>query len=963
MMRVPDEFINILKMNDKLYTSVMKTVYDFSDIIQNSQFEFFPEYTDHKIDHLNRVLETAHYLTKDSGLDLLTPEDICTLILSTLLHDIGMHVTHEGFLSLIEDEYEGNNIQGFDNYSWNELWQQYIKELKRLNGTSLINIFGQEFEVKEPPRNKDYLTRLDRKVIGEFIRRHHPRLAHEITLFGFPTKKNEVIKFGVDLEEGLRDIIGVVARSHGLDIRKTFEYLESKFDKAWRNPRNVKCIYHMVILRVSDYLHITSERAPKVYLNTNNISSTVSRLEWDLHKSINEINYDMPDRESLFIIADPSDSLKYIKLKQRFKDIQYEIDTSWAIMGEVYNFMENYKTLGIKIRRIQSNLDNVEKFSDSVSYLPKEVRCDSSPELIKLLIAPLYGHNPSFGVRELLQNSIDACKERQIYEEKAQNSYRPLITIEIYTENEVKYIKIKDNGIGMNEDVIVNYFLKAGASFRDSYYWRSHFIQENGKSIVQRNGRFGVGVFAGFLIGEKIKVRTSHTNGEITYEFEVNLSQEQIEVNVSKLKKEIGTEIIIELSDTIYQTLENQLKSESRYDEYPAWFDWYKLSDIKIEISIPKEWEIYEYKIENLKFIEQDDVNQRSLLIEDFNEIRWTYNNILNSTRHNLICNGIIIPKGYNLKGFDFPKFTASLPLVIVTDYDGNLPLTLDRDRIYGDLPFKEKLIEDICKDILAQHLLLPSLEFDSYGSFKIINSILSNDSLEKGSYAFRVIEESELLFLKDGSCLVHSYNIDKLGLKKINKIWINNLEDNFINNENQLNGIIFSDRIPSAITDFKNVLENKYLSLDKHYEIKGKRIVIQKDRYKYLFDKDRLKNSFKKEVEVKRIGNNVICLETGETDRDNYDFEMFDHNFDKFGLYCEYFIGDKVDRKVVEQNRHNQDELIDIFSGVLKEILDDKVLIPYDLQNRQNLHSKGIEILSKYFPRYNDKVKDIFKN
>lgn len=952
MLIIPEDFTKILQKNDHLFTNVMKTVYDFSNIIENSQFEFFPEYTDHKIGHLNRVLETSHYLIKDSGLDLLTPEDICTLILSTLLHDIGMHLTHEGFLSLIEEDYEGGDFRVFDNYSWKELWEQYIKELKKLNGISLVNIFGKEFEVKEPPRDKDSLTRLDRKIIGEFIRRYHPKLAHEIALFGFPAQKNKIIDFAPDLETGLKDIIGVVARSHGLDIRETFGYLENKFDKAWRNPRNVKCVYLMVILRVSDYLHITSERAPKVYLNTNNITSTVSRIEWDLHKSIKEINYNMPDRESLYIIAEPTNSLKYLKLKNRFKDIQYEIDTSWAILGEVYNFMEDYKSLGIQIRRIQSNLDNIEKFSNTVSYLPKEVKCDSSPELIKLLIAPLYGHNPSFGVRELIQNSIDACKERQLCEAKDTSSYSPLISIEISNENGVKYFKLKDNGIGMNEDVIVNYFLRAGSSFRDSYYWRSKFIQEDGKSVVQRNGRFGVGVFAGFLIGESIKVNTCHLSEQVTYEFEVELSQEQIEVNTCKMKKEIGTEIIIELSDTIYKMLEEQLKSELRYNAQPAWFEWYKLADIKIEFLLPKEWEKFKYRIENLTFIDNDEINQNSLLIENFNEVRWTYNDIHDNFRHNLLCNGIIIPNGYDLKGFDFPKFQASIPLVIVTDYDGNLPLTLDRDRIYGGLPFKEKLVEDICKDILAQHLMLSTLEFNSYGDFKIINPTLRNACLEQSPYIFSVTEESELLFLKEGSCLAHSYNIDKLGLKKISKIWLNDLEDNFINNENQLNGIIFSDRKPNAIIDFKNVIENKYIKLDKYYEVKGKRIILHKDRYKYLFDKDRLKLSFKKEVEEKRMGKNVVCLETGEIDKNNFDFDIFDEHFDKFNLYCEYFIGEQVESTVAEY-RYNQGELIDVFSGVLKEILGDKVLIPYNLEDREKLHTKGIDLLYKYLKKY----------
>jgi HSP90 family molecular chaperone len=31
---------------------------------------------------------------------------------------------------------------------------------------------------------------------------------------------------------------------------------------------------------------------------------------------------------------------------------------------------------------------------------------------MELLIKPLYGNNPSIGIRELLQNAVDATKER-----------------------------------------------------------------------------------------------------------------------------------------------------------------------------------------------------------------------------------------------------------------------------------------------------------------------------------------------------------------------------------------------------------------------------------------------------------------------------------------------------------------------------------------------------------------------
>ena len=38
--------------------------------------------------------------------------------------------------------------------------------------------------------------------------------------------------------------------------------------------------------------------------------------------------------------------------------------------------------------------------------------CDS--RLLTLLVEPLYGAKPEFGIRELLQNAIDAVRERKV---------------------------------------------------------------------------------------------------------------------------------------------------------------------------------------------------------------------------------------------------------------------------------------------------------------------------------------------------------------------------------------------------------------------------------------------------------------------------------------------------------------------------------------------------------------------
>ena len=75
----------------------------------------------------------------------------------------------------------------------------------------------------------------------------------------------------------------------------------------------------------------------------------------------------------------------------------------------------------------------------------------------------------------------------------------------------------------MTEDTIINYLLKAGASFRNSDIWRENFEDSEHHSKVERTGRFGVGLLASFLLGNKIKVKTKYLNSEIGFLFETQL--------------------------------------------------------------------------------------------------------------------------------------------------------------------------------------------------------------------------------------------------------------------------------------------------------------------------------------------------------------------------------------------------------------------------------------------------------
>jgi molecular chaperone HtpG len=129
------------------------------DILADNKLPFFPDYTDHGVEHINRVLATEIELvpkevwersTKDSDPRLLCDADAVVLIGATLLHDIAMHLRPKGFLELIgenprfqplpwfKDSHEGHAADR----PWRELWLDYEREARRFSDRKLGDIIG-----------------------------------------------------------------------------------------------------------------------------------------------------------------------------------------------------------------------------------------------------------------------------------------------------------------------------------------------------------------------------------------------------------------------------------------------------------------------------------------------------------------------------------------------------------------------------------------------------------------------------------------------------------------------------------------------------------------------------------------------------------------------------------------------------------------------------------------------------
>ena len=554
--------------------------------------------------------------------------------------------------------------------------------------------------------------------------RHHPRLAQEIASFGVPTKgKCPLVLEGFSGgEDHIVGLSGVIARSHGADVRSFLPFLESHFDI--RQYKGVHPVFLMALLRVADYLQVEADRAPAQVLQVKQLASPASQGEWQAHNAIKDVRHTHEDPEALFVDAMPSDVHSFFRIEEWLRGIQRELDLSWAVLGEVYGRYEGLNRLGLVLRRIRSSLDDPAEFSKKVAYLPlKAAFRGSDADLLKLLIEPLYGNRPEVGLRELIQNAVDAVRELAQYQKDVpaassvplpQQEGDVIVSIEKRSSGEA-WIAVADHGIGMSPGIIIEYFLTAGASFRRSETWRRAFETTDGKSKILRAGRFGIGALASFLLGPEVEVSTRHVEEIDGVQFRASVDSDSIELR--KASRPVGTTIRIRVQPALAESLGGDEPASKRLGSrkpVAVDWDWYCLStpsvirrtaDRKLEQKyhlpgpnedLPPEW--------------------RRISHPDYSDVLWTY-----SEAPLLSCNGIEVARtGHGPFLAPGPKwderFGLAVPKVAVFDPDGRLPLNLQRTGLTEpSYPFDAVLAEDVMRDFIAYSLVFgpTSVQYD----------------------------------------------------------------------------------------------------------------------------------------------------------------------------------------------------------------------------------------------------------
>lgn len=521
------EMFNCLEKKDRKLASqvesVYKTVYETINGISGS----YSNYTMHDMGHSLRVAKYMQELA--FGIDFESSEDtdkkfnpfeIAIMFLSAILHDIGMVIRPED-----EEEIKKNNIKYTDKITYSGI-------------LSVVN--GNENE-----------------AIKEIVRITHARRIKEFINYDFDGKKIYDILM-LDDKYPYADDISDICIGHG----ENYDYIKSLRNNSTKGNYSYNPQYISVLLRVADYLDLDKQRTPVLWYKIMRIDG-FSKEEWEKHFIIhNEKKLKMYNMNKMQIFFEGKSSnakihrsyLKYID------NLKQELENADA-------------TLNVKDSNPNYAFNVVSKIDDRVStegfkYSDLRLSLDYSAITELLMGKNIYG-DKKLGLRELIQNSIDACKiMKEIIDNGFDYPIVPNITINISKEHE--YVKIKDTGIGMTLDIIKKHFLNVGKS----YYKSNEFNYRDYK--YKPIGNFGIGFLACFLLSKDVIVKTRYYNRSEIIQIELLKDSEYVVTNTEETGTFFGTEITLNYKEFFDVFIDN--------NHLRKFLEYYFFTDIDISI-------------------------------------------------------------------------------------------------------------------------------------------------------------------------------------------------------------------------------------------------------------------------------------------------------------------------------------------------------------------------------------------
>jgi hypothetical protein len=280
-----------------------------------------------------------------------------------------------------------------------------------------------------------------------------------------------------------------------------------------------------LILILADILDFDAKRTPSVLFSHLFVRHPISIKEWNKHRAIESWTI---TEENIQFHA----KCEHPAIEASIHDFCDMIDGELSACNNIISSINDHDRsqgkehlMHIPFKVDRSKIETKKAISGKPLYLYQKAQFNlSKNQVIDLLMGTkLYG-DPEVALRELLQNSIDACLLRSAMEKNWGNLYEPEIHIKYSTESDGDILEIIDNGTGMDQYIIDTYYSKVGSSFYKSPDFFD--LKSQSKAKFTPTSRFGIGILSCFMVADTLVVDTRRVYGPHDSSEPINLTIE-----------------------------------------------------------------------------------------------------------------------------------------------------------------------------------------------------------------------------------------------------------------------------------------------------------------------------------------------------------------------------------------------------------------------------------------------------
>jgi hypothetical protein len=458
-----------------------------------------PDFTVHDEDHLDALWLIAEAIGGDEI--HFNPAEGFVFGLAVLLHDLGLAVA----------AYPGGreHMRGLDE------WRDAFGEIVRSRHGRAPD--ATDFEA---PRDDD-AAEADRVILRE----RHAEQALDLARITFGPDDTYLVPHE-EVREGFAHIGGVLAASHWWPVSKLRELTDKNLAIAQLPAEwEVDVLKLACLLRLADYAHLDSRRAPKLR-RLQQQPQGESLLHWDFQGRLARAKADggrlrfrsftpfgRDEADAWWLAADMlsavDEELRQVDaLRRDLAQAPFAVD-GVAGAGDPRRLAQTVETTGWE------PVDATLRISDVTSLVRR------------LGGARLYGELPVVPLREAIQNATDAISARAHLHPDFVDGVVS-VTVEPAGGEGWLSVEVHDNGVGMAPEVLAGPLLDFGRSL-----WRDGSLRSRLPGLAATGfepiGRFGIGFFSVFMFDRPVRVRSRFLSAAVadTYvlEFPKGLSR------------------------------------------------------------------------------------------------------------------------------------------------------------------------------------------------------------------------------------------------------------------------------------------------------------------------------------------------------------------------------------------------------------------------------------------------------